>query len=110
MSGKRDLHTDEEARIEVHTVERINARQEIFYDLVMERRRQYQLHGHGALGLVDSRKKRDRKLTILTEEVGEVARAIHDGDDKNLRDELVQVAAVAIAWLEAIDIDPKKSQ
>lgn len=41
-------------------------------------------------------------LTILTEEVGEVARASLKGDTENLRDELVQVAAVAIAQLEAM--------
>lgn len=41
------------------------------------------------------------KLAVLLEEVGEVARAIleHDGPDR-VRAELVQVAAVAIAWLE----------
>ena len=40
------------------------------------------------------------KLAVLTEEVGEVARALLDGTD--LRAELVQVAAVAVAWLEAL--------
>ena len=41
------------------------------------------------------------KLAVLAEEFGEVARAIleHQGDER-LRAELVQVAAVAIAWLE----------
>jgi NTP pyrophosphatase (non-canonical NTP hydrolase) len=41
------------------------------------------------------------KLPILTEEVGEVARALCDGT--NLREELVQVAAVALAWVEALE-------
>jgi hypothetical protein len=43
------------------------------------------------------------KLAVLTEEVGEVSRAILDqsGDGK-LREELCQVAAVAVAWLEAL--------
>lgn len=41
------------------------------------------------------------KLTVLTEELGEVARAILEG--RGLRDELVQVAAVAVAWIEALD-------
>ena len=40
------------------------------------------------------------KAAVLMEEAGEVARAILDGHD--LRAELVQVAAVAVAWLEAI--------
>jgi hypothetical protein len=33
--------------------------------------------------------------------VGEVARAMNDG--KGLREELIQVAAVAVAWVEAMD-------
>ena len=54
-------------------------------------------------------------MAILAEEVGEVAKAAlhHNGDEpgvtaseatlSHLREELVQVAAVAVAWLEAID-------
>ena len=40
-------------------------------------------------------------LTILAEEFGEVARAILERDP-NLVNELVQVAAVAVCWLEMI--------
>lgn len=40
---------------------------------------------------------------ILMEEVGEAAKAgLDDGDDR-MREELVQVAAVAVAFIEAID-------
>lgn len=39
-------------------------------------------------------------LTILTEEQGEVARAIIEGDSDNYAKELIQVAAVAIQALE----------
>jgi hypothetical protein len=42
------------------------------------------------------------KVAVLLEEVGEVARAVLDGDLDTLTDELVQVAAVAVAWLEAL--------
>ena len=42
------------------------------------------------------------RLTVLTEEVGEVGRAILDRDHPNLRAELIQVAAVAVAWLEGM--------
>lgn len=47
-------------------------------------------------------------LAILTEEVGESAQAVlhwkFDGPARGtLRSELVQVAAVALAWIEAID-------
>ncbi len=40
---------------------------------------------------------REHLLSVLVEEVGEVARAVNDGKQDNYRDELVQVAAVAIA-------------
>lgn len=42
------------------------------------------------------------KVAVLTEEVGEVARAYLNRDLDNLRDELVQVAAVAVAMLESL--------
>jgi hypothetical protein len=42
------------------------------------------------------------RLAALVEEVGEVARAVHEGDLENLAVELVQVAAVAVAWREAL--------
>ena len=40
---------------------------------------------------------------ILVEELAEVVDAAARRDTAGLRDELVQVAAVAVAWLEAID-------
>ncbi len=40
------------------------------------------------------------KAAVLLEEAGEVARAVLDGDAAGLKAELVQVAAVATAWLE----------
>ena len=43
------------------------------------------------------------KVAVLTEEVGEVARAVLEVDLEHLRRELVQVAAVAVAWLEGMD-------
>ncbi len=42
------------------------------------------------------------KAAVLTEETGEVARAVLDADPTGLRLELVQVAAVAVAWLESL--------
>lgn len=38
------------------------------------------------------------RLAALAEELGEVARAVHDGDRENLRVELSQLAGVALAW------------
>jgi NTP pyrophosphatase (non-canonical NTP hydrolase) len=70
------------------------------------------------------------RFLVLGEEVGEVARAVlewgftaraladpastayqvvetGDTDDAHLRDELIQVAAVAVAWVESIDARAK---
>lgn len=43
------------------------------------------------------------KLAVLTKEIGEVAKAILEKDNRGLYMELVQVAAVAVKWLEAIE-------
>ncbi len=41
-------------------------------------------------------------LPILTEEIGEVARALCDNESvEHLRDELIQVAAMAAAWADS---------
>ena len=45
----------------------------------------------------------DRWMVILMEEVGEAARAIFDENPDNYRKELMQVAAVAVAAIEAFD-------
>jgi len=54
-----------------------------------------------------------RKLRVLVEEIGEVAQAIDqlehiDGPARrqHLRDELTQVAAVTVAWLESMEVKP----
>ncbi len=41
------------------------------------------------------------KFTVLGEEVGEVAHAILENDKLNLREELTQVAAVCVCWLQS---------
>lgn len=62
---------------------------------------QHYVHQNEAIGHPST--SGDRRMTILTEEVGEVAQEVlHDTDLEALRDELVQVAACAVAWLEAI--------
>lgn len=38
------------------------------------------------------------RLAALTEELGEVARCLHDGDRVGLPRELSQLAGIAIAW------------
>lgn len=45
----------------------------------------------------------ETKLSVLMEEVGEVAREINEGPNLDrLKKELIQVAAVAVAWAESI--------
>lgn len=38
------------------------------------------------------------RLSALMEELGEVARCVHDNDRESIRKELHQLAGVAIAW------------
>jgi hypothetical protein len=40
------------------------------------------------------------KVAVLTEECGEVSRAVLERDPEQTQRELIQVAAVAVAWLE----------
>lgn len=49
-------------------------------------------------------------LTVLIEEVGEVAEAVIEGGNADLSRELVQVAAVCVKWLEVLACaeQPKK--
>lgn len=42
------------------------------------------------------------KAAVLAEECGEVSRAVLDREPAALRTELIQVAAVAVAWLEGM--------
>jgi NTP pyrophosphatase (non-canonical NTP hydrolase) len=58
-----------------------------------ERERQERLHPGSwpSLGV---------RLAVLTEEVGEVAKALNDREANSVRDELVQVVAVCLRWLE----------
>lgn len=68
-----------------------------------ERTRQEELFATGALEWIASRPDCPDvlRLAALVEEVGEVARAFHDGQDVGT--ELVHVAAVAVAWIEGLD-------
>jgi len=45
----------------------------------------------------------EKWLAILLEEAGEAAKAFLDGERANYREELVQVAAVAVTAIESLD-------
>jgi NTP pyrophosphatase (non-canonical NTP hydrolase) len=70
----------------------------ILDDVMHERLRQDALYGPPVLRGYSA----DRWLRVLVEEVGEVARALEDGNPENLVAELTQVAAVAVAMIEAL--------
>ena len=62
------------------------------------------LEGRFEFTCADDELSDDERLTILVEEDGEVARAIHQRLPGELRAELIQVAAVALAWIENTDL------
>jgi len=72
--------------------------------VMQERKRQEELRREGSLEYTAAAPDCPDvlRLAALVEEVGEVARAVHEGDFDNLAVELVQVAAVAVAWREAL--------
>lgn len=83
----------------------------IFELIDRERGRQDRLQAQGKFRytIADSRIGHDRRLSILTEEVGEVAKRLnqlelltHVHYDPELVAELVQVAACAVGWLESL--------
>lgn len=81
-------------------------RDEIFAAIAAERARQHDKWGRAhSWGFGDCSSPdvaEPVKAAVLAEEVGEVARAMLDGNREALRTELVQVAAVAVAWLESL--------
>lgn len=75
-------------------------------DVCVERCRQEQLKAEGQFRhtCADLEMDNATRLAVLGEEFGEVCKELQDGGTvENLRKELIQVAAVAVAWVEAID-------
>lgn len=86
----------------------------IFKAILRERARQETLKAAGKFKYTcaDSNMLSSEKYLVLAEEVGEVARAVlnlqnfafdYSADLGKVREELIQVAAVSVAWLEFID-------
>jgi NTP pyrophosphatase (non-canonical NTP hydrolase) len=63
----------------------------IFDAILQERKRQDQLHIWN---------KKTNRLAILVEEVGEIAAALQGEGD--LEEELIQLAAVCVRWMESL--------
>lgn len=90
------------------------AMMEVFAAIAAERVRQRELFAAGRITFDAASPIPDdnRKLRVLVEEVGEVAQELDNLEATNhskklvranLRAELVQVAAVAVAWLESME-------
>ena len=82
-------------------------RGDIFDEIDAERHRQFErwnLHHDWGRGDCSSDEVAAIvKAAVLAEECGEVARAVLDLSDEDvLRTELIQTAAVAVAWLESL--------
>lgn len=84
----------------MNTVSRTKARVLV----IVELKRQLALKESGKFKYTceDNELTDGERLTILVEEVGEIARAMQNKDSNNLREEITQVAAVAISWLSNI--------
>ena len=77
---------------------------DIIEAILEERRRQEFLKSQGTIPFSCADEvPMSLKHLVLSEEVGEVAKAIQERDWTNLRDELTQTAAVCVAWLEALE-------
>jgi len=79
-------------------------------EFVAERIRQDKLKLEGRFDstLADPEMTDAYRCMVLTEELGEIARAIQDEDEDNLREEIIQLGACCLAWLEGIDRDTGK--
>lgn len=101
-------------------VEALGAREDVFSLIHQERDRQVALFVEGRISFECSSVVAEprRKLRVLIEEVGEVAEAIDEWErwnaspragvqqqraQKHLVTELIQVAAVCVAWLESLE-------
>ncbi len=96
-----------------HVRETLKRRETIYPLIDLERARQENLKTDGKFlyTCADAGMLSGEKFLVLAEEVGEVARVIlnmrlfstdYKADLEVLREELVQVAAVSVAWLEFI--------
>lgn len=76
----------------------------IFSEILIERGRQEHLRASGKFKetCASASMPASEKYVVLGEEVGEIAQAILHDDTANLREELIQVAAVCVAWLESL--------
>jgi NTP pyrophosphatase (non-canonical NTP hydrolase) len=46
--------------------------------------------------------KQTPRLAVLVEEIGEIGTALQNDDQENLKEELTQLAALCVRWLEEL--------
>lgn len=73
--------------------------EKLIEDILAEYDRQGNLHP----GFWEGGPTEDRMIAVLTEEVGEVARAVNEGDPEGFRDELVQTITVCVRCIEFLE-------
>ena len=73
--------------------------------------RQHSIDKHGKNSMEYLKGSDPAWLAILVEEIGETAKALtyDNKDNENLRDELIDVLAVASSWVEAMDRDKENN-
>ena len=84
----------------------VNLAGTVYADIHEERVKAHKKHGANGNSREDADAMNEEWLPILVEEVGEVAHWFTYDTEKDiteLRDELVQVAAMASAWIDSID-------
>ena len=74
----------------------VSSLQQVLHDVAVERATQDAIHGRNRT--LNS----GTWLIIATEELGEVARAVQEETPQRQYDELIQAAAVLIAWAEDV--------
>lgn len=80
------------------------ANPEVFNEIERARLKAHMKHGENSIERTPAGSR--QWLPILVEEIGEVANALtYDGPKQNLRAELIDVLAVASAWVDAIDTE-----
>lgn len=77
---------------------------ELYREVLAARRAAHAKHGDNSIEVEPANSP--RWLPILVEEIGEVANTLtYDGDRTQTRHELIDVIAVAAAWVDRLDRD-----
>lgn len=90
-------------------MEALLKRREVWDEVAAERARAHAKHGDTSMESAPPDDSVGRRLRVLLEEVGEVAKEFNDAENERrpvdrakLRAELIQVAAMAGAWADAL--------